>query len=113
VLTHIRTGKKYVGQTVNMARRLKQHINTPPRRMLKDMGDHEHKNFETYVSVATLEQHNMTKATANLLEAGYITDMGTTDTAVGYNDLPGSPGHSPSFWARRGRQLKEMKKARK
>jgi hypothetical protein len=46
-----------------MARRLKQHIKTPPRRMLKDMGDHQHMKFETYVSVATLEQHTMTKAT--------------------------------------------------
>jgi len=96
-----------------MARRLKQHIKKPPRRMKKDMTDDEHKHFETHISVATLETTTMTKATADILEKRYIADMGTTDTAKGYNTLPGSPGHSASFWARQGLQMGKLKKAHK
>ena len=112
VLAHKVTGKMYVGQTVNLRRRMRQHAKKPPARMQDDiLDDMRTRNdngeayiFEDLVSVATLEAHTMTQATANLLEKRHITDLGTLDKARGYNTLPGPPQLCYSYWAMIGRQ---------
>jgi len=109
----------YVGQTVNLRRRMRQHAKKPPARMQDDI-EHDMRArvhngeayaFEDLISVATLEAHTMTKATANLLEKRHITDLGTLDKARGYNTLHGPPQLCPSYWAMIGRQnyAKEMR----
>jgi len=100
----------YIGQTVNLARRLRQHAKAPPGRMSVDMGGGEVQTaFAALVDVATLESRNMTGATADLLEKDYIEQMGALDVRRGYNTLPAAPGRSSSFWARKGWDIHRRK----
>ena len=95
----------YVGQTMNLRRRIAAHTRSPPARMRDDIATLGWESFEVIMCSKVY-----TKEDADFAERSAIHAHSATGSS-GYNDLRGSPGHDPrgrAIIARRTR--KTMKK---
>ena len=87
------SGRRYVGQTDDMEKRLAAHRHKAPWRMAKDV---EHYGSLQSFRLEVLAQ-GLGSRQADELEEHYISIFGT-QTSTGYNDLAASPGRDRRFW---------------
>ena len=95
-ITLLATGKVYVGTSCNPQARFRQHCRRPPRRMRPDLDPAQPAAQQLALA---LQQQHRTQAGARRHERRLILQLGANGPN-GYNNLPGTPGSSPAFWAR-------------
>ena len=101
ILHNSANGKCYVGQTMNMASRYKQHSSKPPTRMQGDV--QQFQPFKSFFHMTELDCTN-DPFEANRLESHYIRLHNATGPR-GYNNLSSKPGSSKKFWFLKNKRL--------
>ena len=98
-LHNLLNGKRYIGSTSSLERRIRQHASRPCRRMAADVAASDF-NTDWRVSIMgsapSLWQ-------ARRAEDAYIAAMHTTNPDVGYNCMQGHPGRGKNkrYWWRK------------
>jgi predicted GIY-YIG superfamily endonuclease len=97
-LVNVLNNKSYIGQTISLLERMRQHNRKPPLKMRKIMVgvDSIFKLFTLHILFLSKE-----KVQANRVETYFVSHFQSRKAEFGYNTLRGCPYADPKYWAMR------------